>query len=136
MPKPSQDTLIFCFAQKMFKLVQSYVLDSQPLIKGFAINLRTTQRGHNEQFAYLPLIKSGDSYWMDPAFLGKTSTRAVFDTRNQSILTFCDSLKGLWKTFNAEGQFPARPSGNDCTNGSAVTEFLSPWSRASRDVAI
>lgn len=77
MPAASHDTLVFRLAQMLVKLNQGEALDPPALAKEFGVNLRTIQRDLNERFAYLPLIKSGNNYRMDPAFLGKLSTRDI-----------------------------------------------------------
>jgi predicted DNA-binding transcriptional regulator YafY len=41
------------------------------------VNLRTVQRDLNERFAYLPLEKIEGRYRLDPAFLGKLSTKDI-----------------------------------------------------------
>jgi predicted DNA-binding transcriptional regulator YafY len=61
----------------LVKLNQGERLDPQALADEFGVNLRTIQRDLNERFAYLPLEKTDGRYHLDPAFLGKLSTRDI-----------------------------------------------------------
>lgn len=71
------DTLVYRLAQILVKLNQGEKLDPQALADEFGVNLRTIQRDLNVRFAYLPLQKSEGRYHLDPAFLGKLSTRDI-----------------------------------------------------------
>ena len=71
------DTLVYRLAQMLVKLNQGEKLDPQALADEFGVNLRTIQRDLNERFAYLPLEKIDGRYRLDPAFLGKLSTRDI-----------------------------------------------------------
>ena len=73
----SHDTLVYRLAQMLVKLNQGEKLDPQALADEFGVNLRTIQRDLNERFAYLPLEKTNGRYHLDPAFLGKLSTRDI-----------------------------------------------------------
>jgi len=73
----SHDTLVYRLAQMLVKLNQGERLDPQALADEFGVNLRTIQRDLNERFAYLPLVKTDGRYHLDPAFLGKLSTRDI-----------------------------------------------------------
>ena len=77
MPAGSHDTLVYRLAQMLVKLNQGERLDPQALADEFGVNLRTVQRDLNERFAYLPLEKTDGRYHLDPAFLGKLSTRDI-----------------------------------------------------------
>ena len=77
MSDRSHDTLVYRLAQILVKLNQGERLDPQELADEFGVNLRTIQRDLNERFAYLPLEKSDGRYHLDPAFLGKLSTRDI-----------------------------------------------------------
>jgi predicted DNA-binding transcriptional regulator YafY len=77
MPADNHDTLVYRLAQMLVKLNQGERLDPRSLADEFGVNLRTIQRDLNVRFAYLPLQKSGRCYTLDPAFLGKLSTRDV-----------------------------------------------------------
>ena len=61
----------------MVKLNQGEKLDPQALADEFGVNLRTIQRDLNARFAYLPLQKVDGHYHLDPAFLGKMSTKDI-----------------------------------------------------------
>ncbi|MBZ0131860.1 MAG: WYL domain-containing protein [Rhodocyclaceae bacterium] len=61
----------------LVKLNQGGKLDPQALAEEFGVNLRTIQRDLNVRFAYLPLQKTDGRYHLDPAFLGKLSTRDI-----------------------------------------------------------
>ena len=71
------DTLVYRLAQTLVKLNQGERLDPQALAAEFGVNLRTIQRDLNVRFAYLPLIKTDGHYHLDPAFLGRLSTRDI-----------------------------------------------------------
>ena len=73
----SHDTFVYRLAQMLVKLNQGEKLDPQALADEFGVNLRTIQRDLNERFAYLPLEKTDGRYGLDPAFLGKLSTKDV-----------------------------------------------------------
>jgi predicted DNA-binding transcriptional regulator YafY len=69
--------LVYRLAQILVKFNQGEKLDPQTLAEEFGVNLRTIQRDLNVRFAYLPLQKNGGRYHLDPAFLGKLSTRDI-----------------------------------------------------------
>ena len=71
------DTLVYRLAQMLVKLNQGEKLDPPALAEEFGVNLRTIQRDLNERFAYLPLEKIDGRYRLDPAFLGKLSTKDI-----------------------------------------------------------
>lgn len=73
----SHDKIVFRLAQILIKLNQGDKLDPHTLAEEFGVNLRTIQRDLNERFAYLPLLKKGNFYHLDPFFLGKLSTRDI-----------------------------------------------------------
>lgn len=77
MPTDNHDTLVYRLAQILVKLNQGEKLDPQALASEFGVNLRTIQRDLNVRFAYLPLQKIEGRYSLDPAFLGKLSTRDI-----------------------------------------------------------
>lgn len=77
MSSGHHDTLVYRLAQMLVKLNQGERLDPQVLADEFGVNLRTIQRDLNERFAYLPLEKTDGRYHLDPAFLGKLSTRDI-----------------------------------------------------------
>ena len=77
MTSHSHDTLAFRLAQMLVKLNRGEKLYPPTLAEEFGVNLRTIQRDLNERFAYLPLVKTGNCYNLDPTFLGKLSTRDI-----------------------------------------------------------
>jgi len=77
MTSNNHDTLVYRLAQILVKLNQGEKLDPQSLADEFGVNLRTIQRDLNARFAYLPLQKIKGYYHLDPAFLGKLSTRDI-----------------------------------------------------------
>ena len=77
MSDRTHDTLVYRLAQMLVKLNQGERLDPQALAEEFRVNLRTIQRDLNERFAYLPLEKTDGRYHLDPAFLGRLSTRDI-----------------------------------------------------------
>ncbi len=77
MASDNHDTLVYRLAQILVKLNQGEKLDPQVLADEFGVNLRTIQRDLNVRFAYLPLEKTNGHYRLDPAFLGKLSTRDI-----------------------------------------------------------
>ena len=77
MAAPTHDTLVRRLAHILIKLNQGEKLDPAALAVEFGVNLRTVQRDLNQRFAYLPLEKADGSYSLDPAMLGKLSTRDI-----------------------------------------------------------
>lgn len=71
------DTLVYRLAQILIKLNQGESLDPVSLAEEFGVNLRTIQRDLNCRLAYLPLEKVDRRYRLDPAYLGKLSTKDV-----------------------------------------------------------
>ena len=77
MTSSNHETLVYRLAQMLVKLNQGEKLDPQALADEFGVNLRTIQRDLNARFAYLPLQKTDGRYYLDPAFLGKLSTKDI-----------------------------------------------------------
>ncbi|MDD2337760.1 MAG: WYL domain-containing protein [Geobacteraceae bacterium] len=77
MTTGNHDTLVYRLAQILVKLNQGEKLDPLMLANEFGVNLRTIQRDLNVRFAYLPLQKTDGRYHLDPAYLGKLSTRDI-----------------------------------------------------------
>jgi predicted DNA-binding transcriptional regulator YafY len=77
MEPGNHDTLAYRLAQMLVKLNQGESLDPLALAEEFGVDVRTIQRDLNERFAYLPLEKADGRYHLEPAFLGKLSTRDI-----------------------------------------------------------
>lgn len=77
MTTRNHDTLVYRLAQILIKLNQGEKLDPLSLADEFGVNMRTVQRDLNVRFAYLPLQKTDGRYHLDPAYLGKLSTRDI-----------------------------------------------------------
>lgn len=77
MSSGHHDTLVYRLSMMLVKLNQGEKLDPQSLADEFGVNIRTIQRDINERFAYLPLQKTGTKYHLDPAYLGKLTTRDI-----------------------------------------------------------
>jgi len=77
MSTGNHDTLVYRLSMMLVKLNQGEKLDPQLLADEFGVNLRTIQRDLNQRFAYLPLQKTSGRYYIDPAFLGKLTTRDI-----------------------------------------------------------
>lgn len=77
MTSDNHDTLVYRLAQMLVKLNQGETLEPRTLANEFGVNLRTIQRDLNVRFAYLPLQKTDGRYYLDPAFLGKLSTKDI-----------------------------------------------------------
>ncbi|MBV5336678.1 MAG: WYL domain-containing protein [Deltaproteobacteria bacterium] len=77
MSSNNHDTLVYRLAQILVKLNQGEKLEPHSLADEFGVNLRTIQRDLNVRFSYLPLQKSEGCYHLDPAFLGKLSTKDI-----------------------------------------------------------
>ena len=77
MTTKKHDTLVYRLAQILIKLNQGEKLDPLSLADEFGVNMRTVQRDLNVRFAYLPLQKTDGRYHLDPAYLGKLSTRDI-----------------------------------------------------------
>lgn len=96
MTQGTHDTLVYRLSQMLIKLNHGERLDPQDLADEFGVNLRTIQRDLNERFAYLPLQKSKGAYHLDPAFLGKLTTR---DIERFAALA---GVRGLFPSFSDE----------------------------------
>jgi len=96
MTTSNHDTLVYRLAQILIKLNQGERLDPLSLADEFGVNRRTVQRDLNVRFAYLPLQKSEGRYHLDPAFLGKLSTRDI--ERFASLA----GVRGLFPTLSDE----------------------------------
>ena len=77
MTSGNHDTLVVRLAQILIKLNQGEKLEPQALADEFGVNLRTIQRDLGERFSYLPLEKIEGRYCLDPAFLGKLTTKDI-----------------------------------------------------------
>lgn len=77
MSTGNHDTLVYRLAMMLVKLNQGEKLDPQDLADEFGVNVRTIQRDLNLRFAYLPMQKAGSLYHLDPAYLGKLTTRDI-----------------------------------------------------------
>ena len=77
MEPAHHDTLVYRLAQMLVKLNQGEKLDPVALAGEFGVNIRTIQRDLNERFAYLPLERVDGTYRLDPAFLGRLSTKDI-----------------------------------------------------------
>jgi predicted DNA-binding transcriptional regulator YafY len=73
----NHETLVYRLAQILIKLNQGEKLNPLDLADEFAVTLRTIQRDLNVRFAYLPLEKENGLYKLDPAYLGKLTTRDI-----------------------------------------------------------
>lgn len=124
----THETLVHRLAQMLIRLNQGEKIDPADLANEFGVNLRTIQRDLNERFSYLPLLRTNGRYHLDPAVLGKLTTkdihrfaglagvrglfpafgddflRELFDTRVQEALLVrghnYESLVGHEKTFS------------------------------------
>jgi predicted DNA-binding transcriptional regulator YafY len=90
----NHETLVYRLAQILVKLNQGEKLDPASLADEFGVNLRTIQRDLNVRFAYLPLQKNEGRYHLDPAYLGKLSTRDI--ERFASLA----GVRGLFPSFS------------------------------------
>lgn len=77
MSSGTHDTLVYRLSMMLVKLNQGEKLDLHDLADEFGVNVRTVQRDINERFAYLPIQRSGTKYHLDPAYLGKLTTRDI-----------------------------------------------------------
>lgn len=93
----SHDTLVHRLAQILIKLNQGEKLEPAALAEEFGVNLRTIQRDLNQRFAYLPLVKTDSAYHLDPAFLGKMTTRDM--ERFASLAGICGLFPSLSDDF-------------------------------------
>lgn len=80
----------------LVKLNQGQKLDPQDLADEFGVSVRTIQRDLNLRFAYLPMQKTGSLYHLDPAYLGKLTTRDI--ERFASLA----GVRGLFPSFSDE----------------------------------
>ena len=77
MSAGTHETLVHRLAQMLIRLNQGEKLDPAQLADEFGVNLRTIQRDLNERFSYLPLFRADGRYHLDPAILGKLTTKDV-----------------------------------------------------------
>ena len=77
MSAGTHETLVHRLAQMLIRLNQGEKLDPAQLADEFGVNLRTIQRDINERFSYLPLFRADGRYHLDPAILGKLTTKDV-----------------------------------------------------------
>ena len=69
------DKLAYRLTQILIKLNQGDKLDPQALAAEFAVHVRTIQRDLRERFAFLPLERIGDRYFLNVSYLGKLNLR-------------------------------------------------------------
>lgn len=96
MTTGNHETLVYRLAQILVKLNQGEKLDPLALADEFGVNLRTVQRDLNVRFGYLPLQKTDGRYHLDPAYLGKLSTRDI--ERFASLA----GVRGLFPTLSTD----------------------------------
>ncbi|TFF76599.1 WYL domain-containing protein [Aeromonas taiwanensis] len=78
------DTLAQRLGVILTKLNNGQRLVISELATEFNVSARTIQRDLNVRLAYLPLERDGQTYWLDPSYLGRTTTPA--------ILRLCEQL--------------------------------------------
>ena len=78
------DTLAQRLGVILTKLNNGQRLVISELAHEFNVSARTIQRDLNVRLAYLPLERDGQTYWLDPSYLGRTTTPA--------ILRLCEQL--------------------------------------------
>jgi predicted DNA-binding transcriptional regulator YafY len=71
------DTLVVRLSHILFKLNQGDALEPHALAEEFGVHVRTIQRDLNQRFAYMPLKREDGTYRMDPAFLGRLTSRDI-----------------------------------------------------------
>jgi predicted DNA-binding transcriptional regulator YafY len=96
MRSASHDTLVYRLAGILIKLNQGESLDPTALANEFGVNLRTIQRDLNVRFGYLPILKNGGRYRLDPLFLGK------FNARDIERFASLAGVRGLFPSFSDE----------------------------------
>ena len=69
------DKLAYRLTQILIKLNQGDKLDPQALAAEFTVHVRTIQRDLKERFAFLPLERTGDRYFLNVSYLGKLNLR-------------------------------------------------------------
>ncbi|SIQ43634.1 Predicted DNA-binding transcriptional regulator YafY, contains an HTH and WYL domains [Aeromonas sp. RU39B] len=78
------DTLAQRLGVILTKLNSGQRLVISELADEFNVSARTIQRDLNRRLAYLPLEREGQTYWLDPSYLGRATTSA--------ILRLCEQL--------------------------------------------
>lgn len=78
------DTLAQRLGVILTKLNNGQRLVISELAHEFNVSARTIQRDLNVRLAYLPLEREGQTYWLDPSYLGRATTPA--------ILRLCEQL--------------------------------------------
>lgn len=71
------DTLAQRLGVILTKLNNGQRLVISELATEFNVSARTIQRDLNVRLAYLPLEREGQTYWLDPSYLGRASTPAI-----------------------------------------------------------
>lgn len=71
MSQGQHDTIAYRLSQILIKLNQGDQLDPAELAEEFGTHIRTIQRDLKVRMAYLPLLKTGGRYHLEPAYLGK-----------------------------------------------------------------
>ena len=69
------DKLAYRLTQILIKLNQGDKLDAQALAAEFSVHVRTIQRDLKVRFAFLPLERKGDRYFLNASYLGKLNLR-------------------------------------------------------------
>ncbi|MFZ3119984.1 MAG: WYL domain-containing protein [Variovorax sp.] len=75
--RQGHDTLVYRLTEILVKLNRGEQLEPRALAAEFGVNLRTVQRDLNQRFAYLDLVKEEGRYCMNPAVLGRLSTKDI-----------------------------------------------------------
>lgn len=96
LPRIDHDPLVRRLVDILTRLNSGEALLPQELAREYSVTPRTVQRDLNERFSYLPLVRNGKTYRIDPAFLGKIGME---DIRRFASLA---GLRGLFPALDNE----------------------------------
>ena len=75
--RQGHETLVYRLTEMLVKLNRGELLEPRALAEEFRVDLRTVQRDLNQRFAYLDLVREQGRYRMNPAVLGRLTTKDI-----------------------------------------------------------
>lgn len=127
------DTLAQRLGVILTKLNNGQRLVISELATEFNVSARTIQRDLNVRLAYLPLEREGQTYWLDPSYLGRASTPAILRLCEQlgAKALFPDDHDTLIKQWLAPKASPVFVlSGFQCDEDESYHQWLKPLAKA------
>lgn len=127
------DTLAQRLGVTLTKLNNGQQLVISELAHEFNVSPRTIQRDLNVRLAYLPLEREGQTYWLDPSYLGRASTPAILRLCEQvgAKALFPDDHDALLKQWlNPNGSPVFVLSGFQLDEDDSHHQWLKPLAKA------